>query len=512
MEHPANRVELVNISKSFRGVHALRDVTFSVAPGEIHALVGENGAGKSTLMKILSGAYQKDTGSIRIDGKPVEIRSPHEGRERGIGIIYQEFMLAKDLTVAESLFLGDLGSHRGIIRWGEMYRKAEELIRSVGFDINPRLKIRDLSVAYQQMVEITKAFAGEVKILVLDEPTAVLAPQETEQLFAVMNRLKSQGISLILITHRLEEVFQVADRITVLKDGEVVGTVNKHDVTKDDIIQMMIGRKLSTMFPPRDVPIGDEVLTVRGLSAENNVSGVSFSVRKGEVLGLAGLVGSGRTDVVRAIFGADRMKSGTVELRGKPVAIKAASAAVSLGIGLVPEDRKQQGVILPMTIRANTTLPSLAKVTGLFGIFKARLERSIVSDLIARLSIKTSGMNQDVADLSGGNQQKVALAKWLSKESDVLILDEPTRGVDVGAKVEIYHVINALAAQGIAIIMISSEMMEVIGMSDRVMVMARGKVAGFLEGDDITEENILRMSIGQADSVQLSGHDTAETA
>jgi ribose transport system ATP-binding protein len=338
----------------------------------------------------------------------------------------------------------------------------------------------------------------------------VLAPHEAEQLFTVMRRLQAQGISLIHITHRLEEVFQVADRITVLKDGEVVGTVHTSDVTKDDIIQMMIGRKLSTMYPTRDVTIGKEVLTVKNLAAENKVTGVSFSVHEGEVLGFAGLVGSGRTDVVRAIFGADRLKAGTIEMNGKTISIKAVSTAVKLGIGLVPEDRKQQGVILPMSVRANTTLPSLGRVTGLFGIFKARLEKSIVSDLITKLSIKTNGMNADVADLSGGNQQKVALAKWLSRECDVLILDEPTRGVDVGAKVEIYNVINQLAAQGIAIIMISSEMMEVIGMSDRVMVMSRGKLAGFLEGDEITEENILRLSIGQTEGIQMNS--TSETA
>ena len=512
MEVTQNRVELVNITKSFRGVHALKDVTFSVAPGEIHALVGENGAGKSTLMKILSGAYQRDAGEIRIDGERIEIRNPHEGRQRGVGIIYQEFTLARDLTVAESLFLSDLGNRAGLINWGDMYRKATELIQSVGFDIDPRMKVRDLTVAYQQMVEITKAFSAQAKILVLDEPTAVLAPQETDQLFSVMRRLKSQGISLIHITHRLEEVFEIADRITVMKDGAVVGTVQTSEVTKDEIIQMMIGRKLSTMYPTRDVTIGKEVLSVKDLAAANNVSGVTFSVRAGEVLGLAGLVGSGRTDVVRAIFGADRLKAGTVEMNGKAVSIKAASAAVKMGIGLVPEDRKQQGVILPMSVRANTTLPSLGKVTGLLGIFKARLEKSLVNDLIAKLSIKTNGMNADVADLSGGNQQKVALAKWLSRECDVLILDEPTRGVDVGAKVEIYHVINQLAAQGIAIIMISSEMMEVIGMSDRIMVMSRGKMAGFLEGDDITEENILRLSIGHTEGMHLNKQAQAATA
>ncbi len=495
-----NRVDLINISKSFRGVHALKNVTFSVAPSEIHVLVGENGAGKSTLMKILSGAYQRDAGIIKIDGKQVEIRNPHEGREHGIGIIYQEFALATDLSVAENLFLSHLAGKGGVINWSALYDKADELIRSVGFQIDPRMKVRDLRVAYQQMVEITKEFSNNVKLLVLDEPTAVLAPKETEQLFSILRRLKAQGISFVHITHRLEEVFEIADRITVLKDGEVVGTVRKEDVTKDDVIQMMIGRKLSALFPPRSFAIGREVLKVENLSAANNVADVSFSVRAGEVLGIAGLVGSGRTDVVRAIFGADRKFSGEITLDGKRVSISSSRAAVKSGIGLVPEDRKNQGVILQMSVRSNSTLPSLDKVTALLGIFKPAAERAIVGDLIGKLNIKTSGMDSEVADLSGGNQQKVSLAKWLSKQSDVLILDEPTRGVDVGAKVEIYNVINTLAQQGIAVIMISSEMMEIIGMADRVMVMSRGRVTGFLEGDDITEENILRLSIEEIES------------
>lgn len=489
------RVELININKSFRGVHALRNVTFSVLPGEIHALVGENGAGKSTLMKILSGAYQRDSGEIRIDGKHVEIRNPHEGREHGIGIIYQEFSLAGDLSVAENLFLSELSGARGIINWNSLYKKSTEMIESVGFQIDPRIRVRDLSVAYQQMVEITKEFSRNVNVLVLDEPTAVLAPKETERLFSVMRRLKEQGISFIHITHRLEEVLAISDRITVLKDGEVVGTVLTKDTTKDDIIQMMIGRKLSAMYPPRSVTIGDEVLSVNGLSGNNNVTDVSFSVRRGEVLGIAGLVGSGRTEVARAIFGADRIVSGQIALRGKPIKVTSVGKMVKAGIGLVPEDRKQQGVILSMTVKTNVTLPSLRKVTRFLGIFRAKRERAIVADLIDKLSIKTNGMDAEVADLSGGNQQKVALAKWLSRECDVLILDEPTRGVDVGAKVEIYNAINALAAQGIAIIMISSEMMEMIGMADRVLVMSRGHVTGTLEGDEITEENILRLSI-----------------
>ncbi len=491
------RVELNNISKTFRGIHALRDVSFNVAPGEIHALVGENGAGKSTLMKILSGAYQRDSGSIKIDGKPVEIRNPHDGRRHGVGIIYQEFALATDLTVAENLFLKNLSSGRGFINWPELYQRAQTLTRSVGFEIKPDALVRDLSVAYQQMVEITKEFSENVKILVLDEPTAVLAPGEVEQLFSILRRLKDQGMSFVHITHRLDEVFLIADRITVLKDGEVVGTVQRDEVSKDDIINMMIGRKLSTMYPRRTVAIGREMLKLEHVSDNGAISDISFSVRAGEVLGLAGLVGSGRTDVARAIFGAERIRSGKMWLDGKPVNIRSPRRAVDLGLGLVPEDRKNQGVILGMSIRSNVTMPSIDLVTTAFGIFKSRAERTLVEGLVSKLNIKTGGIDVEVADLSGGNQQKVVLAKWLGKHCKVLILDEPTRGVDVGAKFEIYTLINALAAEGLAIIMISSEMMEVIGMADRVLVMSQGRITGGLEGADITEENILRLSIAR---------------
>ena len=491
------RVELNNISKTFRGIHALRDVSFNVAPGEIHALVGENGAGKSTLMKILSGAYQRDSGSIKIDGKPVEIRNPHDGRRHGVGIIYQEFALATDLTVAENLFLKNLSSGRGFINWPELYQRAQTLTRSVGFEIKPDALVRDLSVAYQQMVEITKEFSENVKILVLDEPTAVLAPGEVEQLFSILRRLKDQGMSFVHITHRLDEVFLIADRITVLKDGEVVGTVQRDEVSKDDIINMMIGRKLSTMYPRRTVAIGREMLKLEHVSDNGAISDISFSVRAGEVLGLAGLVGSGRTDVARAIFGAERIRSGKMWLDGEPVNIRSPRRAVDLGLGLVPEDRKNQGVILGMSIRSNVTMPSIDLVTTAFGIFKSRAERTLVEGLVSKLNIKTGGIDVEVADLSGGNQQKVVLAKWLGKHCKVLILDEPTRGVDVGAKFEIYTLINALAAEGLAIIMISSEMMEVIGMADRVLVMSQGRITGGLEGADITEENILRLSIAR---------------
>ncbi|MHC4843362.1 MAG: sugar ABC transporter ATP-binding protein [Planctomycetota bacterium] len=490
-------VEMEGITKSFGGVHALRDVDFRVEAGQVHALVGENGAGKSTLMKILSGAYQKDTGQIKIDGEVVNIPNPHAGRKRGIAIIYQEFALAPDLTVAENIYLDHLSSRRGFINWKALYRNAGDLISSLGFDINPRSKVEDLSVAYQQVVEITKALSEDAKILILDEPTAVLAPREVERLFEVLRRLKEQGVSIIYISHRLEEVFQIADKITVLRDGAVSGAVQREKATTDEVINLMIGRKLTTMFPKRECEIGEEVFKVEGLNRGRQVRDVTFEVREGEVVGIAGLVGSGRTETVRAIFGADKKDSGKIWLKGKPLKITSPKRAVQSGIGLVPEDRKGQGTILSMSIRENITMPSIWKIMGKVGIIKRRKEKGITEGLIQKLAIKSRGTESKVADLSGGNQQKVVLAKWFGTECEVIILDEPTRGVDVGAKVEIYNLINELASNGLGIIVISSEMIEVIGICDRVIVMREGKIGAVLKKGELTEENIMRPAIGQ---------------
>lgn len=489
------RVEMDQISKSFGGVHALNDVSLSVRPGEIHALVGENGAGKSTLMKILSGAYQKDSGIIRIDSKVLNIPSPHAGRKLGIGIIYQELALANDLSVAENIFLDRLSSSCGLINWRKLYREADELINSIGFNINPRSLVGNLSVAYQQVVEITKALSEKTRILILDEPTSVLAPSETDQLFDVLRKLKEQDVSIIYISHRLEEIFRIADTITVIKDGEVTGTVNPEDVTTDDIISMMIGRTLSTLFPERNSNIGYEILRVENLCSGRKVKDVSFSLHAGEVLGIAGLVGSGRTETVRAIFGADKKNSGNVLLDGIRKRLKSPTASVKAGIGFVPEDRKSHGTILSMSIRKNVSMPSLWKKFSTLGLIKHNEERKATWDLIERLKIKTRSTETAVTDLSGGNQQKVVLAKWLGRDCRVLILDEPTRGVDVGAKVEIYNIINELAESGLGIIAISSEMMEIIGICDRVLVMREGCVQGTLEKHELTEENIMNLAI-----------------
>ncbi len=488
-------VEILNVSKSFRAIHALTDVSFNVKPGEIHALVGENGAGKSTLMKILSGVHLKDKGTIKVDGRPVDIQNPHAAGRLGIGIVYQELALIPDLTVAENIYFKRLSSNWGLINGRELNRKAEVLLRGLGFDINPREKVAHLSVACQQIVEISRELSEDVRVLILDEPTSVLAPKEVEHLFAALKSLRARGVGLVYISHRLDEIFQIADRITVLKDGAVVGTVLPTGVTPDDLISMMIGRRLITMFPKRDCTIGDEVLRVDGLNRGRRVRDISFAVRAGEVLGIAGLVGSGRSEVVRAIFGAESKEGGKVFLGNRPVKINSPSDAVKSGIALVPENRKEQGVILDMPIRKNITMPNVRLVTASLGIIQERKERRLARQFVDKLQIKTQDVDQEVADLSGGNQQKVVLAKWLTTKCRVILLDEPTRGIDVGAKVEIYHLINELAASGMGIVLISSEMMEIIGLCDRVMVIREGQVAGMLQKPEISEVNVMRMAV-----------------
>jgi ribose transport system ATP-binding protein len=489
------RVEMTDISRSFGGVTALKDVSFRVRPGEIHALVGENGAGKSTLVKILSGAIQKDSGTIQIDGRAVQIKNPHVARKLGIGIIYQELTMVPDLTVAENVYLHHLSNQRGLMNWAELYRKTDNLIKRIGFDINPRQLVGNLSVAYQQVVEITKALSEDVKILILDEPTAVLAPKETERLFEVLNTLKNQEVSIIYISHRLDEIFQIADKITVLKDGLKVGEVISSEASTDDLIQMMIGRKLSAMFPQKKKKIGKEILSVQNIKKGKSVNNVSFSLRSGEILGLAGLVGSGRTETLRAIFSADRKESGQIIIDHHPRKINSPKQAVSEGIALIPEDRKNHGVILSMSIKENISMTMIKSVANKIGIVKQSEEKSIVKKLIRKLQIKTKTIETYVSHLSGGNQQKIVLAKWFGRDCKVILLDEPTRGVDVATKIEIYQLINDLAEAGLGIVLVSSELGEIAGLCDRALVMKEGNILGSLEKPELTEENIIKMSI-----------------
>jgi ribose transport system ATP-binding protein len=489
------RVEMTEISKSFGGVNALDNVTFRIAPGEIHALVGENGAGKSTLVKILSGAVRKDKGNIIIDGNSVEIKNPSIARKLGIGIIYQELTMVPDLTVAENVYLHHLSNQRGLMNWSNLFQKTDHLVKSIGFDIDPRRLVRDLSVAYQQVIEITKALSEDVKILILDEPTAVLAPKETSRLFEMLNKLKMKRVSIIYISHRLDEIFQIADKITVLKDGQKVDDIISSETSTDKLIQMMIGRRLSAMFPKRKMSIGKEIFSVKDIERGNSIKNISFSLRSGEVLGLTGLVGSGRTETLRAIFAADSKDKGLIKINHKTRKINSPKQAVQNGIALVPEDRKNQGVVLSMSVKDNLTLSMIDIVSNKIGIFKRNKEKSIVQKLLKDLRIKTASMDTSVEHLSGGNQQKIVLAKWFGKKCKVILLDEPTRGVDVGTKIEIYQLINDLADQGLGIILVSSELGEIIGMCDRVLVMKEGNIQGSLDKKDLSEENIIKMSI-----------------
>ncbi|MEA5004164.1 MAG: sugar ABC transporter ATP-binding protein [Christensenella sp.] len=491
------RVELLNIDKRFGGVYALEDVSLRVKKGTIHALVGENGAGKSTLMKVLSGAIQKDGGTIRLDGKEVSINNPREGSNMGIATIYQEFMLAPHLTVAENIFIDRLAQGGAFINWKKLKKEAAAILSKLGFgNINPNQRVSTLSVAYQQVVEICKNLSREAKVLVLDEPTAVLTFSEIEKLFGLIRMLRDQGVSIIYISHRLDEIFELCDTITVLKDGKFVRQVDTKDIDKQGLINSMVGRDLSTLFPTRDVEIGDVVMKVENLKVEKTVKDMSFEVRRGEVLGFSGLVGSGRTEAMHAIFGADKRQDGTVEFFGKNVFFKSPQQAVKNKLGLLPEDRKQQGVLLSQSIRINTTLSSLRKVEKAPGWIDKKKDISVTEQILKQLSTKYGSMEDDVSSLSGGNQQKVALAKWLAADCECIILDEPTRGVDVGAKVEIYKNINDLAAQGTAIIMISSEMEEIIGMCDRAIIMRQGRVVGELQKDELSENNLINLAMG----------------
>lgn len=490
-------LEMHDISKEFGGIAALRGAAFSARAGEVHALMGENGAGKSTLMKILAGAYDHEGGEIRIGGAPASIHSPQDAIRKGVSVIYQEFSLARHLTVAENILIESLGA-AFLVNRRAMETRAATLLQDMGFaEIDPRGIVGDLPVAFQQVVEICKALSRDCSILVLDEPTAVLTTHEAEKLFALVRRLRDRGVCVIYISHRLDEIFALCDRVTVLKDGATVGTWETATLTHDSLTRLMIGRELQDFFPPRAAEIGAVTLEVRGMAVPPLVRDISFSVRRGEVLGIGGLVGAGRTEVLRAIFGADRRSAGEILLHGQPVTIPHPGAAVRAGIGLLPEDRKQQGVLLEMPILTNAVMTPVNPHLGPMGLLQDRRERGAVQALRDGLRLKAASLDAEAGTLSGGNQQKVALMKWLVSGCDVLLLDEPTRGVDVGAKVEIYRVINELAAGGTAVVMVSSEMLELIGMCDRVLVMRGGGIAGALSGEGLTEANIIELAMGR---------------
>lgn len=504
LEHKAFLlVQATSVAKSFAGVQALRNASFELHSGEVHALVGENGAGKSTLIRIITGAIDPDAGTLNIAGHAVTRNNPAFAKSLGVAAIYQQPSLFPHLTVAENIGLA-LES-RGLwrkVEWKSRFEKARELLGRAGSDIHPGRLVQTLSMPEQQIVEIAKAIGTNAKILIMDEPTASLTDREVDRLFDVIRTLRSEGAGMIYISHRLEEISAIADRVTVLRDGETVATRSMEDVTREELIRLMVGRDLSAVFPKRSVPISDTVLELRGVTSHTaGVRDVSLSVRRGEILGIAGLVGSGRTELARVLFGLEPLDDGTILLRGDPIQIDSPSDAIRLGIAYVPEDRRQHGVILQLPLTANMSLASLQSVSRR-GIINAQAEGALAHSYVDRFRIRTPSVYAEAGMLSGGNQQKVALARWLATSPDVVILDEPTQGVDVGSKSEIHSLMVDLAEQGRAIIMISSELPEILGMSDRIVVMHEGALAGILTRGEASQHRILALALGHAEQLQ----------
>ncbi len=492
MTEPERILEMRGIDKTFPGVHALRAVDLDVRVGEILGLVGENGAGKSTLVKILAGAYGRDAGEILIAGEAVEASSPNEMIGRGVAVIYQEPSLAPHLSVAENIFMGRLPTSRfGIVDRRKLVEDTAVVAERLGLDIDPGARVGTLSVARRQMVEIAKALSRDARLIVLDEPSAVLADAELDGLVRVMHRLAEKGVAFIYISHRLNEVFRITDRVTVMKDGRVVATERTADMTPDRLVRLMVGRDLGQIYGEgHGEAAGDVALEVRGLARVGVFDDVSFVARAGEIVGIAGLAGSGRTEVLRAIHGADPIDAGTIEIFGRPVTIRSPRDAIALGIGLLTEDRKADGLLLLQAVGTNVTTSRMDDVAP-WGVIRTDRERRVVAGYIERLSIRTPSDRTRVRNLSGGNQQKVIFAKWLNARCRILLIDEPTRGVDVGAKREIYALLRDLAARGTAIVMVSSELPEVIGISDRIVVMREGRIAVTLDAAEATEERIM---------------------
>jgi ribose transport system ATP-binding protein len=493
-----NIFEMKGISKSFPGVRALDKVDFACLPGEVHALVGENGAGKSTLMKVLVGAYRPDEGEIHCKGKQVFFSSPKDAQDNGISIIYQEFNLIPELNVAENIFLGrePLKMKGLIIDNDHLYHRSRELLARIEAAIHPQEQVKNLTVAQQQMVEIAKALCLNSDIIVMDEPSAVVSGKELDSLFGIIRSLKESGKSIVFISHRIDEIFKIADRATVLKDGKLVGTVCPKEIDKPEIVRMMVGRSLDQTFPSKSTGDKKEILSLRKICRGKALKDVSLKIYTGEILGIAGLVGAGRTELARVIFGADNFDSGEMYFEGREIKQLDPKSAISRGIGLVTEDRKKEGFVGCLSVKENLTSLVLHKLSK-WGWINYQAQNEIAATCIETFNIATPGLDQEIQFLSGGNQQKVILAKWLNAEPQLIIMDEPTRGIDVGAKVEIYHIIRRMAERGKAVLMISSELPEIIGMSDRIAVMHEGRIMGEIPGSEATEEMILMMATGQ---------------
>jgi rhamnose transport system ATP-binding protein len=489
-------LEMRNISKRFDTTQALDDVSLVLYPGEIHALMGENGAGKSTLIKIMTGVYRSDAGEILLDGKPIRVGNSVEAQRYGIAAIYQEPMIFPDLNVAENIFI----THRSqglLVNWNSMFRGAEDILAQLDVKMDVRVPARGLTLAAQQAVEIAKAVSLKVRVLVMDEPTSSLSAHEVDQLFSLGRRLRDQGVSVLFISHRMEEVFEVADRVTIFRDGKRISTKLRAEVSPEGAIRDMVGRKIEEFFAKRESRRGELLLSVRGLAREKAFSGVTFDVFRGEVLGFAGLVGSRRTDVGLALFGIEPADAGEVVFQGQPQRIRSPEQALRIGIAYLTEDRLRVGLTMPMSIATNISLPILREYLSALGLVKRRAEAATAEEYRQRFSIRAENVQVEVRRLSGGNQQKVMLSKWLNTRPQLFILDEPTRGIDVGAKAEVHHMINDLAAQGLGIILISSDMPEIMAMSDRILVMREGRQMGIFNRAEVTQEKVLAAAMGQ---------------
>lgn len=493
-------LQMKNINKSFSGVQVLHDVHFDLKRGEVHALLGENGAGKSTLIKILAGIHQPDSGEIRIDGEKVEIQKVTDSQKYGVSVIHQELSLASNMTIADNVYMGRLpGKH--LVDDKALNKNVQEMLDSFGLDLDPQCKAGSLSVAQQQMVEIVRALSVDARILVMDEPTASLTDKEIDKLFEFITTLQSHGVAIIYISHRMEEIFKIASRVTVLRDGYFIGTKAIHETDYEDIVSMMVGREFKDVYPQTSGEIGEIIMQVKNLNAGSQVQDINFDLKKGEVLGFYGLMGSGRTEIMRAIFGIDPKTTGNIYLEGKEITIHSPIDAISAGIALAPENRKEEGLVLIQGIDFNICLPILKQI-----IKGIRLNRSKQDEILKtygkKLDIRASSFLQKVMNLSGGNQQKVVLAKWLATNPKILILDEPTRGIDVGAKQEIYKLVCELADSGIGVIFISSELPEIVNICNRVLIMREGKMTGVIQGEEISEKNIMKFAVGGVANVK----------